>query len=103
MVVHFDGLDKKTTIPDAKWYFVQWRHGRIDEHLVGISTPAPKYRRVKAPKGGSPSDAMITPAEAAAILGTDQKTIRRKLRSGVIKGERTESGGWLVDRRSLRP
>lgn len=102
VVAQFDGLDKKTTIPDAKWYFIEWRHGRTDEHLVSISTPAPKYRRVKSEKRGKPSDALITPAEAAAILGTDSKTIRRKLRSGSIKGERTDSGSWLVDRRSLR-
>jgi excisionase family DNA binding protein len=96
MLVQFDGMSKPTAIPDAKWYYVQGRMGNLNEHLVTIATPAPKAA-AKLPTGFRAGMSWITPGEAAAILGTDPKNIRRMIRSGKLEARR-EGGRWALSR-----
>lgn len=97
MVIHFDGHAKPTVIPDAKWYFVEGKVGNKNEHLVTISTPPLEVKRPESLEG---QDDLVTPAEAAAYLGTDPKNIRRKIRNGTIRAYR-EGGRWVIRRDDL--
>src|SRR5690606_29024928 len=92
MTILFDAHDKPTNIPDAKWYFVEGKVGNKNEHLVTISTPAPE--RPAVVQNEQYSEEYVTPGEAAMILGTDPKNIRRKIRNGTIRAHR-EGGRWL--------
>lgn len=99
MVVRFDAHARDTVIPDAKWYFVEGKVGNQNEHLVTISTPAPE--RSAAAEDFDPSgDDWVSPGEAASILGTDAKNIRRKIRSGSLKAKR-HGGRWVIRRQDL--
>lgn len=101
MVVRFDAHAKDTVIPDAKWYFVEGKIGNLNEHMVTISTPAPERSKValEAIESHGSGD-YLSPAEAASVLGTDPKNIRRKIRNGTIKAER-HGGRWVIPRSSL--
>lgn len=98
MVVRFDSHDRDTVIPDAKWYFVEGKVGNLNEHLVTISTPAPE-QSAAVQKLGNP-DEYVSPREAASIMGTDPKNIRRMIRSGRIWAIR-EGGRWVIRRRDI--
>jgi excisionase family DNA binding protein len=39
---------------------------------------------------------MYSVAEAAALLGVSQRTVRHRLRTGVMQGERAGRWTWLV-------
>lgn len=97
LVVMFDDHTKTTAIPDAKWYFVEGKLGNKQEHLVAINTEA---KTVQRPKSVDNDASMVTPAQAANILGTDPKHIRRMIRSGKLKAHR-EGGRWLISRGDL--
>lgn len=104
MVVLFDAHSRPTTIPDAKQYFVEGRLGNMENHLTVISTPPnPNVKLNGAPRGfhteGAPDDP-ISPAEAAAILGTDPKNIRRMIRSGKLRAMR-DGGRWVLSRSEI--
>lgn len=99
MTVLFDAHDKPTNIPDAKWYFVEGKIGNQNEHMVTISTPAPE-RSAAALEASNGEGDYVSPGEAASILGTDPKNIRRKIRNGTIKAERL-GGRWVIPRSSL--
>ena len=96
MVVRFDAHDRDTVIPDAKWYFVEGKVGNRNEHLVTISTPAPERPSVVERH----DEDVVSPREAAAILGTDPKNIRRMIRSGRLRALR-DGGRWVIPRGSL--
>lgn len=99
MVVRFDAHDKDTVIPDAKWYFVEGKVGNQNEHIVTISTPAPERSEV-AERYAPGTNQYVSPTEAAHILGTDPKNIRRKIRNGTLKAER-QGGRWVIRRGDL--
>lgn len=103
MTIHFDSHTKPTSLPDGKWYWVQGKLGNRQEHLVAISTPAPKTRKKHAQLSleipENPDDA-ITPAEAAAILGIDPKNIRRMIRSNRLRAHRI-GGRWVMSRKDV--
>ena len=99
MTVLFDAHDRPTVIPDAKWYFVEGKVGNQNEHIVTISTPAPERSEVAKRYSPGTND-YVSPAEAAAILGTDAKNIRRKIRNGTLKAER-QGGRWVIHRSNL--
>lgn len=110
MVVLFDAHSRPTTIPDAKWYFCEGRLGNLQEHLCIISTPpdpnvklngdsrAAWYKTRQEQMGDI--DDPITPAQAAAILGTDPKNIRRMIRTGKIRALRN-GGRWVLSRKEI--
>lgn len=103
MLVRFDGFDKDTAIPDAKWYWCQARMGNINEHLVAINTPplAPhRLSRRRPDEQEYPEGGTVTPAEAANILGTDPKNIRRMIRNGKLRALR-DGGRWVIPRTEL--
>lgn len=100
MVVHFDAHAENTVIPDAKWYFVEGKVGNLNEHLVTISTPAPE-QSLAVQKLGDDAGDYVSPTEAASILGTDAKNIRRKIRNGTLKAER-QGGRWVILRDELQ-
>lgn len=98
MTVLFDAHFQPTVIPDAKWYFVEGKVGNLNEHLVTISTPSPAYPQRQ--QKGFPlthKDTYISPNEAAALLGTDPKNIRRMIRNGKLLAHR-EGGRWVLKR-----
>lgn len=123
MSVLFDAHSKPTVIPDGKWYFVEGKVGNINEHLVTISTPAnpdvkmngdPRQGVEHRPAKGSSCcnacgepwpcnqnppgvDDAISPAQAANILGTDAKNVRRMIRSGKLQAHR-DGGRWVLSR-----
>jgi excisionase family DNA binding protein len=39
-----------------------------------------------------PSDAGVTPAEAAVLLGVSERTILRRLKEGELRGEKVNAG-----------
>lgn len=100
MKVLFDAHDRPTSIPDAKWYFVQARMGNKNEHLCAISTPEPERSRAAAGLEGyhlRKPGTYVSPAEAASLLGTDPKNIRRMIRSGRLEAMR-DGGRWVIKR-----
>jgi excisionase family DNA binding protein len=44
----------------------------------------------------------VTVDQAADILGVHQETIRRLLRDNILKGHKTFTGQWKVDREHLQ-
>jgi excisionase family DNA binding protein len=102
MSVLFDSHSVATIIPDAKWYLVEGKVGNMNEHLVTISTPAPaESQAVTRKRRRDPSDSdWISPHDAANILGTDAKNIRRMIRSGKLPAMR-DGGRWLVLRKNV--
>lgn len=101
--VLFDAHTKPTVVPDGKWYFVEGKVGNLNEHLVTISTPAPERSLVAMAHEGSKlagRDTYVSPNEAAAILGTDPKNIRRMIRSGKLPAHR-EGGRWVLKRQDV--
>lgn len=95
MEVQFDGLDRRTQIPDAAYYYANGKTGNAEEHLMAITGSAPKASKIKV-DGIKRGDA-ITPKEAANILGVDVKGLRRMIRSGKVPAER-EGGRWVLSR-----
>jgi excisionase family DNA binding protein len=92
MKVRFDGFPQDTSIPDAKWYWVQAKMGNMNEHMVAIDGTSSE------PQEESLTDEdFITPAEAANIIGTDSKVVRRMIRSGVLPARRN-GGRWILKR-----
>lgn len=85
LLVHFQAEPEPQGIPYAEAYFSDAKVG-----LWGMRKIEPQ-RRIPAP--GSHT---MSVRQAAAKLGTDNKTIRRMLRDGTITGHR-EDGKWLVD------
>lgn len=102
MKVRFDHDNRDTVIPDAKWYFVQGKLGVANEHLVVISSPPPEFDKSEAVRElQSDEDTVwLTPGEAANIMGTDPKNVRRMIRSGKLKASRV-GGRWVIDRDSI--
>jgi excisionase family DNA binding protein len=98
LVVRFDAHAEDTVIPDAKWYAVEYCNGNLNEHLTAISTPAPEQSAAVL-KTGDP-DEYVSPREAATILGTDPKNIRRMIRDGRL-GARRVGGRWVIERGNL--
>jgi excisionase family DNA binding protein len=96
MTVLFDNHEQPTVIPDAKWYFVEGKLCNMNEHLVKINTPPPKKPKLTKKAKGK----LVTPAQAADILGCDQKKIRRMIRSGKLPARR-EGGRWVILRSDL--
>lgn len=84
LLVHYQGFDEPTGIPDAEAYFADPKAG-----LWGMRK-IERQRRLEAP-----SSHTMSVRQAAAKLGTDTKTIRRKLRSGELKGVQKE-GRWVA-------
>lgn len=103
MVVRFDAHDSDTVIPDCKWYFVEGKLGNLNEHLVTISTPAPQ-RSLAAVKleaiEDEDWDSHVSPTEAASIMGTDPKNVRRMIRTGRLPAKRL-GGRWVIRRGDL--
>lgn len=98
MRIQFDGEPRLTTIPDAKWYFVEGKAGNKEEHLVVVDAPTPTKALQRTPKG---SWEFIPVSEAAQTFGVDAKTIRRWLRSGKVKGHQANGSTWMVETQSL--
>jgi len=106
MKVRFDGHDKDTIIPMARWYFYEGKAGNLTEHLVVINTKAP--RQPKSPALAAAAKALeagkknlISPAQAANILGVDSKAVRRMIRAGKLKA--TQQGGrWVLNINEVR-
>lgn len=82
LLVHYQGFAQPTGIPDAEAYF---------------SNPVPgEWAMVKVERQhrlAAPTSHTMSVRQAAARLGTDTKTIRRKLRSGELEGARKD-GKW---------
>ena len=102
MTVLFDAHNVPTTIPDAKWYFVEGKVGNLNEHLITISTPPPErsaaaLQAIESSKGTSD---YVSPNEAALIMGTDPKNVRRMIRSKKIPASRI-GGRWVILRKDL--
>lgn len=104
MKVWLDGDDKETVIPWARDYWDQYRKGRSDYGLVDIEG-GKKTVIVTAPGGNSDPAIhrtinILDVAAIANLLGTDEKNVRRKLRSGKLKGFR-EGGHWYMMRKDM--
>lgn len=98
MRVLFDSHKTATNIPDAKWYFVEGKVGNQNEHMVAISTLREEPRKLRR-RDGTDYD-YITPHDAANILGTDPKNIRRMIRTGRLPAHR-EGGRWMILRKDV--
>ena len=107
MLVWFDGFTEVTTIPDAKWYWVQAKLGNQQEHMVAIQGFSEKEALFALRYGIGPGKMAevvlaetdwITPAEAANIIGCDSKVVRRMIRTGVLPATR-RGGRWVILRR----
>lgn len=98
MVVLFDGHLKATVIPDARWYFAEAKNRNPEESLVVLEGRGPTRVRER---GEGSSEGAMSPAEAAALLGTDPKNIRRMIRSGKLPA-RQEGGRWVLDRADVK-
>jgi hypothetical protein len=85
LLVHYDGFDGPTGIPDAEMYFSSPREGQY------VMRRIPHRKRVAAPA----DESSMTVRQAAARLGTDAKGIRRMLRAGQLEG-RMEDGRWVA-------
>lgn len=83
LLVHYQAEDEPRGIPDAEAYFSNPVPGEWG--MVKIE----RQRRLDAPTSHT-----MTVRQAAAKLGTDAKTIRRKLRSGELEGVQKE-GKWV--------
>jgi excisionase family DNA binding protein len=97
MKVRFDGFPQDTSIPDAKWYWVQAKMGNMNEHMVAIDPGILVTHSQMATELLATPDDDITPAEAANIIGTDSKVVRRMIRSGVLPARRN-GGRWILKR-----
>lgn len=85
LLVHFQAEPEPQGIPYAEAYFSDAKAG-----LWGMRKIEPQ-RRLAAPS----SSHTMTVRQAAARMGTDTKTIRRKLRSGELRGKQKE-GKWVA-------
>lgn len=103
-----DGDNKETVLPMGREYWMSAMEGREDYALVRIAGKANDLPfLVTAPGGSKEVDARanaaldkLSIAAVASILGTDQKNVRRKLRSGKLKGFR-EDGHWYMHRKDI--
>lgn len=87
IVIRFQGHDRDTVIPDGYMYWDPTP-----------PVPAPEYTLCPAVRPKITVDAASGPhvsvRQAAALLGTKPKDIRRMLRAGQLKG-RQEAGSWV--------
>jgi hypothetical protein len=84
LLVLYQAQDKPTAHPDAEAYFSNPVPGEW-----GMIKVEPQHRL------SAPTSHTMTVRQAAAKLGTDTKTIRRKLRSGELRGKQKE-GKWIA-------
>lgn len=80
------GVDEPQVFPLGYLYFTNEQSSMSMEL---IKKPAKIAAKVSTPSGGA-----MTPAQAAAALGIDQRKLRIKLRSGKIRGIQ-ENGRWV--------
>lgn len=84
LLVHFQAEAEPRALPDAEAYFSNAVAGEW-----GMIKVEPQ-RRLAAPTSHT-----MSVRQAAAKLGTDSKTIRRKLRAGELEGVQKE-GKWVA-------
>lgn len=95
--VQFDEEPRTTVIPDALWYYNQYKVGDKENSLVVWDGPAQGSPITIAATGETE---LLPAAQAAAEFGVKVKDLRRWLRSGKVKGHQRQ-GLWLVDAQSL--
>lgn len=65
-----------------------------------VPHPGPRRKPPRSPEGNVLPGDWITPSEAAKLLGVGERTIRRRCRTGALRGY--DFGlGYMVDRGSL--
>lgn len=107
MTIRMDGFDRDTVIPNAKQYWVDWKMGRTDYQLCPIALKPGDVIDDLSGIGEAIMEQIIDEQYvsvkiAANILGTDAKNVRRKLRSGALKGRQDDKGHWEVFRESIK-
>lgn len=95
---------RPTSIPDAKWYFVQWKMNHdAEEHLVCIDYQAwyngpPVEPFVPAQNFGQQ---WLSVNEACEMIRMDPKQLRRHIRRGVVMATKRDDR-WVIDREALQ-
>lgn len=92
----FDGESKTTVIPDALWYYCQYKAGDKENSLVVWDGPT----KDAPPLPDNAHDIWQPAAQAAADFGIKVKDLRRWLRSGKVQGHQ-RTGLWEVNVVSL--
>lgn len=100
MTLRFDGFTEDTVIPDGKWYWVQAKLGNRQEHMIAIPSDPDQnvwdYLDSCGELGDEPEGSdFITPSQAANIIGTDPKVVRRMIRTGTLPASR-KGGRWVI-------
>lgn len=105
--VHFFGESTARAIPDARWYFTQYKmNPQAEEQLVVVQytplmlepTPPPAI-----PEAADAHDVWITVNEACEMLNMDAKQLRRYIRRGHIPAHKDKADGmWRIHRDRLR-
>lgn len=104
MMVWFEAHPHPTIIPDAYQYWDPYAElyrrvdGGIKPHTI-CPIAEPEHRVMGPPETVRDDDEWITVQQAAALLGTTMKDVRRQLRAGILRGRK--DGAWVVERASL--
>lgn len=96
--VRFDGEDRDTAIPDARWYYTQHRMGDKENGLVVIEDDGTRHPAKDRPVSDADDDLSV--ADAAALFGVEPKRLRSLLRSSKVAGWQRR-GQWRVSAQSL--
>lgn len=101
MVIQFNGDDRATVIPDARWYYAI---GKLDpnaeEHLVVLQAKPARLSPIihKVKQGHT---AWITVQAASEMINMDPKQLRRYIRRGTIPATKDEDR-WKIDGEALK-
>lgn len=99
--------DRPRAIPDAKWYYSQFklRGPNTEEHLCVVQYrpehDGPPVVLAGIPEAEYAQDVWITASQAAEFLNWDEKQVRRYIRSGKIEANKRD-GRWIIHRERLR-
>lgn len=89
LVIRWATKEEPQVFPVAEPYL----NGEMKSSTM-IVIPAPKRKLQAVPDAPAVSAAIVTPKEAAAVLGIDMRVLRQRLRSGKVKGLQRD-GRWV--------
>ena len=103
MRVQFFDEPNERAIPDAKWYFGQWKMfgDEAEEHLCVVEYQ-PTMRGSTIPPAEFAQDNWLNVTDVAELLNWDEKRVRRYIRRGHIPAHKDNYSRWVVSRERLR-